>query len=233
MLRHNHPVNRQRTSHPVRHITYAINMPYASKHLRRWRNGSLANNQDPKEPLGSAQTTCRRFPHTRSFTNKPRRAKGPPYLNTCDVLLSGYDGLDCCECDCVSTQEHTCGESGGFDCVDPSSSCVDDYVEAGTKTTVGVSANAYDTRPGGDSGDVGCGEDGCTPTLSRDGITTGTESRWACAQKLVPDGSVCEIEFTFGEPQDIVDVEVAFYKGDERSRTLEVGHNGGDYVLPI
>lgn len=144
------------------------------------------------------------------------------YLNTCHLSLLGYDGGDCCECDCASTEQHTCGEAGEFDCVDPSSACVKGYVEAGTKTSVGVSANAYDTRPGKESGDVGCQEDGCTPALCRDGISTGTESRWGCAQKLVPDGGVCELEFTFEDPQNVVEVQVAFYNGDKRSRTLQV-----------
>ncbi|CAN0432107.1 unnamed protein product, partial [Scytosiphon promiscuus] len=39
-----------------------------------------------------------------------------------------YDGGDCCECTCVSTEEFTCGdeEFGGFACLDPSAPCVDD-----------------------------------------------------------------------------------------------------------
>lgn len=147
----------------------------------------------------------------------------PEYLITKDASLSGYDGGDCCDCDCVGTEDYTCGHSGDNDCVNPSSACVDGYVEAGTKTAVGVSANAYDTRPGEGSGGAGCQEDGCTPALSRDGISTGTESRWACAQKRVSDGGVCEISFTFDDPQGIMDVQVAFYKGEERSRTVQVG----------
>ena len=42
---------------------------------------------------------------------------------------SGYDGGDCCECSCVSTEDYICGDdaNGGFDCLDPSSlSCLDD-----------------------------------------------------------------------------------------------------------
>lgn len=38
----------------------------------------------------------------------------------------------------------------------------------------------------------------------------------------MPDGGQCEITFAFGTLQDIMDVEVAFLKGDERSRTLKV-----------
>ena len=144
-------------------------------------------------------------------------------LNSPLPLLLGYDGGDCCECDCVSTSEHTCGEDEGYDCVDPSSRCIMGYVLASTKTSVGVSANAYDTRPGADSNMVGCWEDGCASELCRDGISDDIESRWSCAQKIVPDEGLCEIEFTFSDAQDIKEVQVAFWKGDERSRTLEVG----------
>ena len=42
--------------------------------------------------------------------------------------LSGYDGGDCCLCTCESTLEFTCGDQshGGFACIDPSATCVDD-----------------------------------------------------------------------------------------------------------
>lgn len=100
-------------------------------------------------------------------------------------------------------------------------------VEVGTKTVVVVSATGYDTRPGAIGGDVGCGDvagDGCAAANSRDGITSDVESRWSCAPKLVGAAGEgpCQIEYAFGEPQDIVDVQVAFWKGDERIRTLEV-----------
>lgn len=68
----------------------------------------------------------------------------------------------------------------------------------------------------------GCGQDGCAPRLSRDDISDDPESRWSCAQMIVPDGGLCEIEFVFQDPQDIKEVQVAFWKGDVRSRTLEV-----------
>lgn len=101
------------------------------------------------------------------------------------------------------------------------------YVEAGTKTTVGVTATGFDERPGSDSGDVGCGEDGCLPELAHDGVGfengDDVESRWSCAENIVlPGKKQCEIEFTFDAPQHIADVQVAFWKGDERARTLKV-----------
>ena len=44
------------------------------------------------------------------------------------MLHSGYDGGDCCECTCVSTDAFTCGDIdlGGFSCVDPSAPCAKD-----------------------------------------------------------------------------------------------------------
>ncbi|CAM9830288.1 unnamed protein product, partial [Ectocarpus sp. 12 AP-2014] len=57
---------------------------------------------------------------------------------------------------------------------------------------------------------------------TRDGIYTDIESRWSCATRLVPDKGPCQIEFTFAEPQNIVEIQVAFWKGDERTRTLGV-----------
>ncbi|CAN0252631.1 unnamed protein product, partial [Ectocarpus sp. 12 AP-2014] len=102
---------------------------------------------------------------------------------------------------------------------------VDGAVEVGTKTEVGVSSTAHDVRPGRSSGDVGCGEVGglgCTATNTRDGIFSEIESRWSCSTKLVDDEGPCQIEFTFAEPQTIMDIQVAFWKGNERTRTLEV-----------
>lgn len=90
-------------------------------------------------------------------------------------------------------------------------------------------ATAHDTRAGRSSEDVGCGvegEGGCEPVLAHDGDSSEIESRWSCATKIVEGGAPCEIEFLFDEPQDIVDIEVAFWKGDQRTRTLEVSGGG-------
>ncbi|CAM9310619.1 unnamed protein product, partial [Ectocarpus fasciculatus] len=170
-----------------------------------------------------------------------------------------YDGGDCCECTCESSELWDRYDSTSctsyFDCQDPTAPCFDEEstllenedddgplsyefwdeaelttigtvaVEVGTKTDVSVSATAYDTRPGLSSGDVGCGEvggDGCAPANTRDGISDEAESRWSCASEIVPDGGPCQIEYVFGEPQNIEDIQVAVWKGDERTRTLEV-----------
>ena len=41
------------------------------------------------------------------------------------TTATGYDGGDCCECTCVDTADHTCGDHG-FSCLDPDALCFDD-----------------------------------------------------------------------------------------------------------
>ncbi|CAN0279349.1 unnamed protein product [Ascophyllum nodosum] len=97
-------------------------------------------------------------------------------------------------------------------------------VDAGTKTKVTETANAYDTRTSG----YGCAPDGCEAANTRDGDFS---TRWSCMEDLL-DGKNCEITYTFEEPQDIVRILIAFYKGDERTRELKVKINGsGQYVI--
>ncbi|CAM9103533.1 unnamed protein product [Laminaria digitata] len=137
----------------------------------------------------------------------------------------GYDGGDCCECTCDFSIPYACDlYFDPVDCVDPHAPCVIHYVDAGTRTTVGVSSNGYDARP---SHMGGCMDDGCAPGLTRDGITDQMESRWSCSQDLVPDGEYCEIEYTFDSPQHIADIQVAFPYEANSSRQLEVLVNGG------
>ncbi|CAN0410730.1 unnamed protein product, partial [Ascophyllum nodosum] len=90
-------------------------------------------------------------------------------------------------------------------------------VDAGEKTTVAVIANAFDTRTSGS----GCAPDGCTAANTRDGDIS---TRWSCKEDLLD--SNCQIMYTFEEPQDIVRMLIAFYKGDERTRKLNVKLNG-------
>ncbi|CAN0236221.1 unnamed protein product, partial [Ascophyllum nodosum] len=101
-------------------------------------------------------------------------------------------------------------------------------VEAGTLTTVVASASAYDTRPGGESGDVGCGDDGCLPSLIRDNVTTDGESRWSCSEKIVPDGGQCTIVFNLDQPFYVAYVHVAFWNEDERTLQLQVIKTNGE-----
>ncbi|CAN0393847.1 unnamed protein product, partial [Scytosiphon promiscuus] len=70
--------------------------------------------------------------------------------------------------------------------------------------------------------------DGCVPDNTRDQDLY-RNSRWSCRGSIL-DSSVedegCCITYSFGEPQDIVSMQVAFHKGDERTRTLDVFDNG-------
>lgn len=139
----------------------------------------------------------------------------------CRVVFPDYDGGDCCECTCVSTFFYPCG-ANGYKCADPAASCSGGLVDAGTFTTIVTTASAFDERPGAEGNDIGCGEDGCAPSLARDGDVSDAESRWSCAGKIVPEIGQCELYFSFESPQNIKTLEVAFWKSNQRERTLEV-----------
>lgn len=99
-------------------------------------------------------------------------------------------------------------------------------VEAGEVTTVTVSANAYDARTDED----GCAPDGCTPENTRDGDLTDA-SRWSCSAELVETGGgatgeECQIVYEFSEAQVVHSVAIAFFKGDTRTRSLNINVNG-------
>eukprot|EP00904_Undaria_pinnatifida_P002194 jgi/Undpi1/11976/HiC_scaffold_4.g01675.m1 len=94
-------------------------------------------------------------------------------------------------------------------------------IDASEKTTVTVTTNAYDTRDGDNSG---CGESGCLAELTRDGDTDDPESRWSCSKNL-GEGN-CYLEYTFGSPQDVLSLNIAFHKGDERTRKIKVLGDG-------
>ncbi|CAM9269151.1 unnamed protein product [Pylaiella littoralis] len=173
-----------------------------------------------------------------------------PQNNNAGCEYDGGDCCEC-TCDTANNiyydDDNTCTDAS-FDCQDPSAWCfgeppasmsydfalwedeeplptLDGAVDVGTNTVVAVSATAYDVRPGASGGQQGCGEvggDACAPANTLDGIVSDPESRWSCAAELVDGGGPCQIEYTFDEPQDIVDIQVAFYKGDERTRTLDV-----------
>lgn len=91
------------------------------------------------------------------------------------------------------------------------------------KTVVTVTSTGFDERPGAEAEDIGCGTGGCVPELARDGILDIMESRWSCKGDIVEPGEdICKIEFVFEEDQDIDQLQVAFFRGDLRSRTLKV-----------
>lgn len=57
---------------------------------------------------------------------------------------------------------------------------IPDLVDAGERTEVTVSANAYDTR---NSEESGCDPDGCVPSNTRDTLLI-YDSRWSCIKSL-------------------------------------------------
>ena len=90
-------------------------------------------------------------------------------------------------------------------------------VDAGERTTVAGIANAFETRTSG----FGCAPDGSTAANTRDGDIS---TRWSCKEDHLDDK--CEVMYTFEEPQDIVRVLNAFYKGKDRTRELKIKLNG-------
>eukprot|EP00903_Cladosiphon_okamuranus_P022105 g20327.t1 len=93
--------------------------------------------------------------------------------------------------------------------------------DARKTTTVYQWSNVYDTRT---SSEGGCDPNGCTPALTRD-QSWADPSRWSCSEQL--DNSQCKITYRFEEPQDIVRLNIKFYKGNERVRTLKIRGSGG------
>lgn len=103
--------------------------------------------------------------------------------------------------------------------------------EVGSLTTVSVTADGWDERTTG----AGCSPNGCTAENTRDGSTNPT-SRWSCKADLLDDNDKnhnCELTFGFEDPQDIEQVRIAFYKGDERTRELKVKVNGYNFVTIV
>lgn len=102
-------------------------------------------------------------------------------------------------------------------------------VDAGEKTTVDVSASGYDKRTSGN----GCSPNGCIPENTRDGSRS-SNSRWSCKGDILGEkkSKGCWIKYSFDNPQDIVDIKIAFYKGTEDTRTLKV-YNNGNYLKKI
>lgn len=97
-------------------------------------------------------------------------------------------------------------------------------VDAGERTTVTVETSAFDER----TSEFGCSPHGCTAENTRDN-NLDVSSRWSCKGDLVGGEGGCCIEYVFEEPQDIVSLGIAFYKGTERPRTLNVYNNGNLY----
>ncbi|MEP0661197.1 MAG: hypothetical protein ABJC87_18315 [Roseobacter sp.] len=84
-----------------------------------------------------------------------------------------------------------------------------------------VSASGYDPR----IPPSGCSPDGCIPENTRD-HNLSSNSRWSCKGDILDNDKGCWIKYSFDEPQDLEEIEIAFYKGDEDTRTLKVYLNG-------
>ncbi|CAN0328199.1 unnamed protein product, partial [Ectocarpus sp. 12 AP-2014] len=95
-------------------------------------------------------------------------------------------------------------------------------VEAGTIVGVSVDAPVFDTRS---SAPYGCSPVGCLGENTRDGSTS-SESRWSCKPSLDPSGSGCGITYTLEEEQRIEELQIALYKGDSRTRAVEIFVDG-------
>ena len=97
-------------------------------------------------------------------------------------------------------------------------------VDARERTTVDVDASGYDPRTSGS----GCSPNGCIPANTRDGSRS-SNSRWSCKGDIFDssdDDEGCWIAYYIDEPQDLVEIQVAFYKGKEDKSTLKVYNNG-------
>lgn len=89
-------------------------------------------------------------------------------------------------------------------------------VEAGEVTTVITWANAYDEKL---LSTGGCDPYGCTAELTRDSDLS-PSSRWSC--KYAVDNAPCVIWYEFGDALHVEQIEMGFYKGDERTRAFSV-----------
>lgn len=87
-----------------------------------------------------------------------------------------------------------------------------DLVEAAVRTTVRVSSNAHD--------DDGCNSSDCSADLTRDGDSEDDESRWSCHYKL--EQKNCKVWYRFNDAQNLDNIALALYKGDERTRSFKV-----------
>lgn len=57
-----------------------------------------------------------------------KQIKNCAFYSVLASSTKGYDGGDCCQCTCVSTEDYLCGDDhhGGYACLDPNAPCVDD-----------------------------------------------------------------------------------------------------------
>ena len=106
----------------------------------------------------------------------------------------------------------------------PNTAPIAALVDASERTWVDVDANGYDERTSGS----GCRPSGCVPYNTRDDEPW-SNSRWSCKGEILDSSDEddgCCIWYTFEEPQDIEEVSIAFDRGTERTRCLDVFSNG-------
>ncbi|CAM9160433.1 unnamed protein product [Ectocarpus sp. 4 AP-2014] len=101
-------------------------------------------------------------------------------------------------------------------------------VEASTLATVTAVADLYDSSL---SAENGCDPSGCVAELTRDGDATSLESRWSCQPALGDAGSVCRITYGLGIQYQLTGLNIAMFKGDERTRTLEINIDNLPYTV--
>ena len=83
-----------------------------------------------------------------------------------------------------------------------------------------ASANAWDERTDG----FGCVPDSCFAGLAIDG-SIDEQSRWSC-KASVSLVDACELTLTLEEPQDLVEMRMSLWKGDQRIRALNIFVDG-------
>lgn len=99
-------------------------------------------------------------------------------------------------------------------------------VDARHRTTVDVTASAYEER----MSPYSCCSGGCRPEYSRDQLSS---TYWLCNLDLLEDEAEgCWIEFSFEDPQDIVEMRIAFYGDAQIKPTLYVYVNGDYHSTP-
>ncbi|CAN0466604.1 unnamed protein product, partial [Laminaria digitata] len=72
---------------------------------------------------------------------------------------------------------------------------------------------------------------GCVPDNTRDNDIW-ANSRWSCQGDILDSSDEddgCCITYSFEVPQDIVTLQIAFHRGDESTRTLDVFDNGSHH----
>eukprot|EP00752_Nemacystus_decipiens_P013409 g11873.t1 len=96
------------------------------------------------------------------------------------------------------------------------------FVDASQQTTVTVDAPLFDTN---DSTANGCDPAGCQGAMTRDGDLAQV-SRWSCKPALGPAGSECSITYKISDPLRVYGLNIAMYKGDTRTRTIDIYVDG-------